>query len=194
MAKADNTASTPGWVWLREAVERAGSLEALLPHLCAGRILSRHGGLYSLDGDARSGPGNISPNWWTDARVDGVTGRAIFTFCLGIEGAYGEEFADDVELKAAAVERLFPTAAVPEEPSAAAEPTQAAVMAGKDWLIKAVERHAQVNDVPAKISQFSGRLLAEMKEALRRGEVASTYADTKSLEARLHELKLWPLS
>jgi hypothetical protein len=112
------------WMPFAEAVERAGSFEALLPHLRGSRILARHGGLYSWpDGAACGGPGIISADWWADARD--VIGRVIFKrparYQLFFAGPgvprddrpsppTEEVFAISLELEADAVERLFPIA------------------------------------------------------------------------------------
>jgi hypothetical protein len=61
-----------------EAVKRAGSFEALLPHLRAKRILARYQELRSWpELEVESGPGEIPPDWWDEARVDPATGRVI---------------------------------------------------------------------------------------------------------------------
>jgi hypothetical protein len=52
---------------LYEAVKRAGTLEALLPHLRAGSILSRHGGFHWPGGGACREPGDIDPYLWATA-------------------------------------------------------------------------------------------------------------------------------
>jgi hypothetical protein len=106
-----------------EALTRAGSFDALRPRLQEARILARHNGLYRWSGGGRrSGPGDIQPDWWTDARVDLATGRVIFAipglriFWLGGPSddrppVTSEVFAVGIELERAAVERLFPVAA-----------------------------------------------------------------------------------
>jgi hypothetical protein len=96
-----------------EALTRAGSLDALRPHLCAGSILARRAGLYSLPGArAQGGPGNISSQWWAKAHEDAATGRVMFTFPDRPSG-FRELFAIGIEVERAAVERLFPVAPVP---------------------------------------------------------------------------------
>jgi len=95
-----------------EALKRAGSLEALRPHLCAGSILAHRAGLYGLPGvRALGGPGTISPRWWAKAHEDAATGRVIFTFPDRPSG-FREVFAVGIEVERAAVERLFPAAPV----------------------------------------------------------------------------------
>jgi hypothetical protein len=104
-----------------EALMRAGSLDALRPHLGAGSILARHHGLYYWPGGgARSGPGNITRGLWADARVDPATGRVIFTMPALVRFVdsdrppiTSEVFAIGIELERAAVETLFPVATVP---------------------------------------------------------------------------------
>jgi hypothetical protein len=101
---------------LAEAVKRAGSFAALLPHLCAGSILTRRNGFYSWPGgQARGGPGNIPPSWWVKAREDATSGRVIFSFAGWSDSPSvpRELFAAGVEVERAAVERLFPVATVP---------------------------------------------------------------------------------
>ena len=50
IAKGDRVvdSSLPAGMSFAEASARAGSFEALLPHLCKGAILARHQGLYTL--------------------------------------------------------------------------------------------------------------------------------------------------
>ena len=65
---------------LEEAVRRAGSLEALLPHLREGRAPARHNGLYRWPtGEAVFGPGDIDPHLWAKALVEPDIGQAVFT-------------------------------------------------------------------------------------------------------------------
>lgn len=132
------TPSTP-WVPWRQALERAGTFEALRPHLHAGRILARHGGSYYWpSGDAQGGPGNVAPSWWGNARQDLDSGRVIFTMSLiapmskDAPGASFDIFAIGIELEAESVERSFPVvteltpAAIepaPAEPEPAPQPT-----------------------------------------------------------------------
>jgi hypothetical protein len=98
------------WMPWDEALTRAGSLDALRPHLCAGSILARRAGLYSLPGArAQGGPGNISSQWWAKAHEDAATGRVMFTFPDRPSG-FRELFAIGIEVERAAVERLFPVA------------------------------------------------------------------------------------
>jgi hypothetical protein len=100
-----------------EALTRAGSLDALRPHLSAGSILARHSGLYSWPkGGAVRGPANISPGLWAEARIDPASERVIFTTVLFFVAesdsppVTGERFAIGIELERAAVEKLFPVA------------------------------------------------------------------------------------
>jgi hypothetical protein len=103
---------------LAEAVKRAGSLEALRPHLRAGSILARHGGLYTLDGAPKPrADDRIPARWWADARdIDPTTGRALFTedpfFLIG-PNPTADTLAIGVELERATIERLFPVAPKP---------------------------------------------------------------------------------
>lgn len=122
MAKADG-ASTTLWMPLAEAVKRAGSLEALLPHLRAGRIVARYQKLYSWPGgdETESEPGNIPRGWWDDAGVDPNTGQIVFAQEDPLSNMIVGEpedpsiirkvFAMGVALEHDAVARLFPVAA-----------------------------------------------------------------------------------
>jgi hypothetical protein len=61
-----------------EAIKRAGSFEALRPHLRERRILARHGELRTWpELEVESGPGETSPDWFDGARIDPATGRVI---------------------------------------------------------------------------------------------------------------------
>jgi hypothetical protein len=121
-----------------EALKRAGSLEALRPHLCAGNILARHNGLYYWpDGKARSGPGNITRGLWADARVDPATQRVIFTMLALVRMFWADSRPDDppplteevfaigIELERTAVEALFPAAPKPSGRKRGAKPSAA---------------------------------------------------------------------
>jgi hypothetical protein len=111
------------------AVKRAGSFEALRPHLREGRILSEHFGLYSWpEGEPKSEPGRIPRDWWAEARVDPATGRVIFRGSrvsirsIGPDGdlldngpvawVEPDKFAFDIRLEGTAVETLFPVTTV----------------------------------------------------------------------------------
>ena len=98
---------------LQEAVERAGSFEALRLPLRAGQIMARHAGLYDAVG-AIEPPGACSPSWWSTAYdIDPSTGRASFTL-VGPKAEGGweryEALAIGIELERAAVEALWPPA------------------------------------------------------------------------------------
>jgi hypothetical protein len=114
------TPSTP-WISWHRALERAGTFEALRPHLHAGRIVARHGGIYYWPNPSKySEPGIIPPAWWRNASED--TGRVIFAI-----NSY-DLFAIDIVLEAEGVERIFPAAIEPtpaatELAPAAIEPT-----------------------------------------------------------------------
>ena len=105
-----------------EALKRAGSLDALRPHLCAGSILARHNGLYLWPG---GGPvtADIRPNWWAGARIDPATGRVIFTRPWS-SGGTREIFAIGLEVERA-TERLFPAKPKPAESRRGAKPSAA---------------------------------------------------------------------
>jgi hypothetical protein len=108
---------------LAEAVERAGSFEALRPHLREGRIPARHNGIhYWPEGGALSGPGDIDPGLWAKAQVEPDIGQAIFTIKIPLHFLYRADGARveiirkgraiDIELERAAVDTLFPVAIV----------------------------------------------------------------------------------
>jgi hypothetical protein len=101
------------WMPLHEAVERAGTLEALLPYLREGSILARHKGIYTWPGGHEwTGPGNMSPGLWTDARYDPAIGRLILTTITfsrdDIAPFTRKFFATGIELERGRVETLFP--------------------------------------------------------------------------------------
>ena len=123
------TPSSP-WIPWRQALDRAGSFEALRSHLHAGRILARRGGSYYWpSGSEHDGPGNVDPSWWGNAREDSDSGRVIFTMSLiapmskDAPGASFDIFAIGIEIEAESVERLFPV--VTELTPAAIEPAPA---------------------------------------------------------------------
>ena len=62
-----------------EAMKRAGSFEALLPHLRKKRTLAvRYSELRTWpELEVESGPGETPPDWWDEARTDPATGRVI---------------------------------------------------------------------------------------------------------------------
>jgi hypothetical protein len=100
---------------LREAMELAGSLDALRPHLCDGSILARHNGLYvSPEGGVpRSQPGDIPPGCWANACFDPATGRVILAMIaspLGWDGpsVVRKVFAVEIELERERVAALYP--------------------------------------------------------------------------------------
>ena len=102
-----------------EALTRAGSFDALRPHLRAGSILARHNGEYSWPGGgAVRGPDDIKPSLWAEVRIDPATKRVIFTtivfFVIGSDSppVTRDWFAFGIEVERAAVERLFPAAPV----------------------------------------------------------------------------------
>jgi hypothetical protein len=87
MTKAvDDTTTTR--ISLREAVERVGSLDALLPLLREGRVFALHSGTpywpddRTINTNVKVGP-LIPPEWWNDAKVDLDTNSAIFTVPMG---------------------------------------------------------------------------------------------------------------
>ena len=106
MAKADDKPTPAGfWMSLREAVERAGSFEALLPHLQAGRIVARADHFRYWDGAPVKIPSlDIDPDWWSHVlSVNQALGRVEFEMDIDI-------MAIGVELERAAVEALLPGA------------------------------------------------------------------------------------
>jgi hypothetical protein len=99
------------WMPLHEAVKRAGSVEALRPHLHDGRILARHKGVYTLPGVTPKmvEHDRIPAGWWRTAHdIEAATGRAQFTGVRVKIGLY-EVLAVGIEVERAAVEALWPT-------------------------------------------------------------------------------------
>ncbi|QIG46669.1 hypothetical protein G5V57_02180 [Nordella sp. HKS 07] len=72
------------WMPLHEAVARAGTLEALLPHLSTGRILACAVGFYTSEGSpVQQKDRRIPASWWGNAHdIDPPTGRAYFSMGL----------------------------------------------------------------------------------------------------------------
>jgi hypothetical protein len=175
----DRTADklTPLWMPWREALKRAGSFDALRPHLGEGRILARHQRLYRPDGKVHSEAGDIKPERWADAREDPATGRLIFTdrFQLTIDLTSGggevlwfdksqELFAVDVELEAEAVDRLFPAAATSTMgDKASLPPAERKLMEPKAWLASARKEHPQRQN--ERTSDYRDRLHDLMTKA-----------------------------
>jgi hypothetical protein len=103
-----------------KALVRAGSLEALLARLREGAILAWCSAIYYWpSAQPASGPRDIPPDWWTDARVDPAIGRVILTVPGSRIISPGqtppprrrrEVFAMDIELEVTALETLFPIA------------------------------------------------------------------------------------
>jgi hypothetical protein len=72
------------WIPFRQAVKRAGSLDALMPALRDGRVFARHGGLY-VNGGPAVPAGSISQSWWaanTARDIDPEANRAVFVMDL----------------------------------------------------------------------------------------------------------------
>jgi hypothetical protein len=96
------------WMSFAEAVARAGSFEALRPHLFAGRIIARYSRLCFWPGgevDNTLPTTDIDPSWWADDvahDIEPEAGRAQFITDLGNQLARG------IELERAAVEALWP--------------------------------------------------------------------------------------
>ena len=108
---------SPDWMRLSEAVERAGSLEALLPHLPS--IRARHNGLrYWPTNEEVSGPRDIDPGLWAKALVEPDIDQAIFTMKFRLyflfnkagepEALTRKVRAFNIEIECAAIDRLFP--------------------------------------------------------------------------------------
>jgi hypothetical protein len=100
---------------LREAIELAGSFDALRPYLCDGSILARHNGLYVWPGGGvvRSQPRDIPPALWAKARLDPTAGRVIFATIISSLGWDGplvarKVFAVEIEVERQRVEALRP--------------------------------------------------------------------------------------
>ncbi len=102
------------WMPLREAVARAGSIEALLPMLRNGAIKARAAVMYGSYGGVKDN--SVGPSWWGNAQdIDVATGRARFTdFVLIANTGDGpppttyDIHAVGIELDADAVKALWP--------------------------------------------------------------------------------------
>jgi hypothetical protein len=91
----------------------------------------------------------------------------------------------------------------PDETEAEAEQPAAKPITGKKWLYAAVEQWGKpdkIDNVPKGITEFARILKAEMTAAHARGKVKVVFDadsadsdDTKVMQARLHEYKLWPV-
>jgi hypothetical protein len=107
---------TTGSVWMpfREAMARAGTLEALLPALRDGRIRARAADFYegTVGGAMKRADRSINLSWWAGARVDPASNRAYFAM------EYFDMLATGIELERGAVETLWPTTNVPAPPHA----------------------------------------------------------------------------
>ncbi len=108
---------------LTEALERAGSFEALRPYLRDGRIRARHSGMYYWpEGGALFAPGEVDPGLWTKAYFEPEIEQVIFaTIKVPLYG--GPErtrhvVAINLELGRSAVDALFSiaTASAPSKP------------------------------------------------------------------------------
>jgi hypothetical protein len=157
---------------LAEALERAGSFEALLPHLREGRILAQHCGLHTWpEGAAESGPGDIPPDWWPDARVDRATGRLIFKkpgLQVTIRG-FGvpdmhrvvspdrEVFALDPHLERSAVDALWPAKPKLPRPASVRTPLARKKSKGKKTAVGAKESVVWVELVAYLKAKFPGK-------------------------------------
>jgi hypothetical protein len=172
------------WMPLREALERAGGFEALQPHLWAGRILARHGGLYDWPKGygVESKPGNIHRDWWAAAYVDPDSGRVILTQDLsGMIVGPGppiprEVFAIGIEVEREAVERMFPA-----NPPHTAPATQADVIGEWNAVRDAVQavKWAQWQAAADRIGKahprwFKTDVAAQVKKDLKAAETADT--------------------
>jgi hypothetical protein len=124
----------PAWMPEAEALARADSFEALLPHLREGRILARCNGIYLPSGQAASGPRDIRPEWWAEARIDPATARVILT-TPGLRVVSPgsppsppktrEVFAIGIEFERAAVDALWPVKPKPPRRPAGTKPSVA---------------------------------------------------------------------
>ena len=156
-----------------EALARAGSLEALRPHLREVRILAQHSGLRTWpEGAVESGPGDILPDWWADARVDPANGRVIFKkpgLQVIIRG-FGdvpdthhviqptrEVFALDVRLERAAVDALWPAKPKLPRPASVTTPLARKKLKGKKTAVGAKESVVWVELVAYLKAKFPGK-------------------------------------
>jgi hypothetical protein len=105
------------WVPFAKALARAGTFEALLPHLREGRIPARHNGIYYWpEGGALSGPGDIDPGLWAKARfepdIEQVRLTTIKVPLYGGRERVRHVIAIGIEFERASVDSLFPIAIV----------------------------------------------------------------------------------
>ena len=188
----DRTADkfTPLWMPWRETLKRAGSFDALQPYLHLGRIPVRHGGLYSWpDGQPRSGPGDVKPEWWAHAYVQ--AGRVIFITESVVSGyAVIQEqvfaYAISVELDSVAFETFFPVAAV----STIVDTAGASVQ----WAIAATRNLQAENKIPEGITKakLARVLAAEAQKAAKAGQLSRTLK-ASYIENQLIPWGIWPL-
>jgi len=201
MAKADDASSTRWMPW-GEAVERAGSVEALLAHLRKVRILmAQHQGLYyRSSGKVRSGPGKVDPDWWANADVDPVTGEVIFTVEASPYHIHfvGEDtappaaapimagvFAFGIELGRTAIETRWPTKPGPER----VELRGAAV-----WIVPELERMKKAKEIPPDIGITDLSLdLAERMVEARVHDKSIRPIKARSIENALRVWSLFPV-
>ena len=106
---------SPVWIPFTEALDRAGSFEALRQYLRDGRIPARHNGMYYWpEGGALLPPGEIDPGLWRKANFEPEIEQVRFvTIKVPLYG--GPErtrhvVAVDLELGRSAVDALFPAA------------------------------------------------------------------------------------
>jgi hypothetical protein len=128
------------WIPFRQAVKRAGSLDALMPALRDGRVLARHGGLY-VNGGPAAPAGSISPSWWaanTVRDIDPEANRAVFV--MDLLGGPLPMVAIGIEVEGGPLLRLFPE---PEaEKPAAKSVTKPAAKSARPPTVKSAEPEA----------------------------------------------------
>jgi hypothetical protein len=121
---------------MAKALARAGSFEALVPHLREGRILARCSEIHRPGIGQASGPRDIRPDWWTNARVDPATGRVMLTTPGSRIISPGETpppprrhevFALGIEVERGSVDALWP--AKPKAQGRKRGPKQSAIWA-----------------------------------------------------------------
>jgi hypothetical protein len=184
MAEATDRNTTSNRISWDEALTRAGSSEALLSYLREVPILAWHQGLYYTSpgpsGRTKSGPGEIDPDLWAEARVDPATRRVIFLLpwtnpiAPMFAGDHGsslmdEVFAFGIELERGVTEVRFPAhQPKPPEPErvealAPAKPAEREMLEPLAW--QAWARNEYPKERNERSIAYIRRLYGEMKKA-----------------------------
>ena len=194
MAEAGSKFTT--WMPWREAIDLAGSLDALRQALAGGRILGRYAELRRWpSGVPYSGPGEFKPEWGASARE--IDGRLVFTkegrrFItvlgpgpLSPPPPPDEVFAIGVELERGPVERLFPAAAVSEQPGG--------YEGAGAWIAAEAKRMRGEIASDIKITAFARELERRMKEAAKTDKSIRP-VKWRYIKNNLRNWGLWPIT